>query len=373
MSEYQFVHFLAVDRPLDEKQLAYMQRQSTRAEITPWEFTNEYHWGDFRGNVLEMLRRGYDLHLHYANFGVRRLMIRLPAGLPCDNRTFEAFRAEYGMKWHADKTGKGGILEIYPESDADTYDEIFDDLGRLLPEIAPVRESLIGGDLRALYLGWLACGGDGETMEPPVPAGLGELTRALNTMAEFYDLSEDLIAAAAERSPPLPKAADAGETLNAWIARQSNDELKELVVRLLTSDAAAVRAETLSRIRDEMDVAVWPMAEPTRTLGQLRELADAQGEERLGREEKARQAKRRKHLAAIAADPQKVIKNVQSLVAERSTHSYEEAARELEDLREALGPDRGPAQAREVAEKLRRENPRRNQFIATLRRHGLLD
>jgi hypothetical protein len=58
MSEYQFIHFLAVDRSLNDEQLKYMRRQSSRAEITPREFTNEYHFGDFRGNAMEMLRRG---------------------------------------------------------------------------------------------------------------------------------------------------------------------------------------------------------------------------------------------------------------------------------------------------------------------------
>ena len=82
MSEYQYISFRAIDAPVSERNLKYMQRQSSRAEITPWSFDNEYHYGDFRGNAVEMLRRGYDLHLHYANFGVRKLMIRLPHGLP---------------------------------------------------------------------------------------------------------------------------------------------------------------------------------------------------------------------------------------------------------------------------------------------------
>lgn len=33
-----------------------------------------------------MMRRGYDVHLHYANFGVRKLMFRLPQGLPMNQR-----------------------------------------------------------------------------------------------------------------------------------------------------------------------------------------------------------------------------------------------------------------------------------------------
>jgi hypothetical protein len=139
MSEYQFIHFLAIDRPLNEKQLDFMQRQSTRAEITSWEFTNEYHFGDFHGNAKEMLRRGYDIHLHYANFGIRRLMIRMPAGLPCDRNTFKAYRIKYCVEWIADKNGIGGILDIQPEADAETYEEDLYDVHTLLPKIAPIR------------------------------------------------------------------------------------------------------------------------------------------------------------------------------------------------------------------------------------------
>ena len=56
MSEYQFIHFMAIDRPLDDKQLDFMGRQSSRAEITQWSFTNEYNYGDFHGDAREMLR-----------------------------------------------------------------------------------------------------------------------------------------------------------------------------------------------------------------------------------------------------------------------------------------------------------------------------
>ncbi len=39
MSEYQYLHFLAIDRPLDDEQLEFMRRQSTRAEVSQWEFS----------------------------------------------------------------------------------------------------------------------------------------------------------------------------------------------------------------------------------------------------------------------------------------------------------------------------------------------
>ena len=66
MSEYQFVHFIAIDRPLDDEQLAFMQQQSTRAPVTRREFTNEYHFGSIHGKSREMMRRGFDLHVHFA-------------------------------------------------------------------------------------------------------------------------------------------------------------------------------------------------------------------------------------------------------------------------------------------------------------------
>src|SRR5947208_3224444 len=102
MSEHQFVDFVAVDRPVSPKNLAFMRQQSTRAEISEWRFTNEYHFGDFRGNATAMLRRGYDVHLHYANFGIRRIMFRLPEGLPCEKGEFADYAVEPCLRWDPD-------------------------------------------------------------------------------------------------------------------------------------------------------------------------------------------------------------------------------------------------------------------------------
>ena len=55
MSEFQYVGFRAIDAPLSDDQLGYMERQSSRAEITRWSFDNTYHYGDFRGNELRSM------------------------------------------------------------------------------------------------------------------------------------------------------------------------------------------------------------------------------------------------------------------------------------------------------------------------------
>jgi hypothetical protein len=80
MSEYQYYEFLALDRPLTEKQRAELRSISTRAEITATRFVNEYQWGDLKGDPRQMVERYFDAFLYLANWGTRQLMFRLPHG-----------------------------------------------------------------------------------------------------------------------------------------------------------------------------------------------------------------------------------------------------------------------------------------------------
>lgn len=374
MSEYQYIHFMALDRPLDDKQLKYMRTQSTRADITQWEFTNEYHYGDFHGNAREMLRRGYDVHLHFANFGIRRVMFRLPAGLPWDRKTLKAYLPEYGLEWHADSRGRGGVLEIDPESDADTFDGYLTDVEDLLDELAPIRDLLIAGDLRPLYVIWLALTaihGDDEATEPPLPAGMASLPDCLTALADFYELSPDLLAAAAVGSLPLPKTAAADEPTTLWLDQQSNDQLKKLVRRFLTEDSMGVQAETLALIRQRSPTVAWPTTTSMRTFRDLQELGDQREAKRLQKKATATARARALKLKKMAADPVQVIQQVEQLIQRRTTPSYNEAARMLLDLGEALGPTDGPARLKAEVDRLRKSYSTYRAFITVLRRHGL--
>ena len=78
MSEYQCYEFLALDRRLTAQEMAELRSISTRAEITPTRFWNEYQWGDLKADPFKLLARYFDLHLYFANWGTRRLMFRLP-------------------------------------------------------------------------------------------------------------------------------------------------------------------------------------------------------------------------------------------------------------------------------------------------------
>lgn len=272
MSEHQYVAFLAVDRPVSPQNLAYMREQSTRAEITEWRFNNEYHYGDFRGDAAEMLRRGYDVHLHYANFGIRKLMFRLPGGLPCDKRTFANFAIDDCIAWERDKRGPGGILTIQPIAEAG-YEDV-PRLEKLIDRLAPLRELLIAGDLRPLFLAWLACCYEEDAKVPPVPAGLGKLTRPLQALADFYELPAALIRRAARGAPPAPLEADQSVVVQKWISRQDKASLQKVVAQLLSTDPAAAKSAIMTEIRTSQGREPWPTIPSTATFGALREAAE---------------------------------------------------------------------------------------------------
>jgi len=78
MSEYQYYEFQAIDRPLDQAAQEALRSISSRARITATSFINHYEWGDLKGDPRKFVERWFDLHLYLANWGTRRLMIKVP-------------------------------------------------------------------------------------------------------------------------------------------------------------------------------------------------------------------------------------------------------------------------------------------------------
>ena len=119
-----------------------------------------------------------------------------------------------------------------------------------------------GGQM-PLYLAWLAAYGAWERdeyafdrdadddLEPPVPPGLGTLTAAQQALADFLRLDDDLLAIAAETSPPLDEIADDPDALAAWVTRLPVTEKNQLLARVVQGGAARVRMELLRRFHSD--------------------------------------------------------------------------------------------------------------------------
>ena len=386
MSEYQYYEFLAVDQPLDERQQAEVRALSTRARITATSFTNEYHWGDFRGDPDRMMRRYYDAHLYITNWGTHRVMLRLP-------RTLLPVKAaeRYCIDPHvtAEVSGKHVILDLTSEDESGDWVEGADDS---LSAIIGVRTELAAGDMRPLYLAWLAGYGTWERdedafdqdeedeLEPPVPAGLRALTAPQRALADFLRLDPDLLQVAARTSPPLAEAKDDSGRLATWIEELPAKQGKAFLLRVAQGQGHQVQMELLRRFRGEPDAGKDDrprrrVAELLDTAAQVRHEREREAEAaraaQEARREQQRAAAREKRLDDIARDPEITWTRIDELIDTRKPADYDMAVELLKNL-QVIAERAGTLQ--EFAERftlLQRKHQRKPSLIARFDRMAL--
>jgi len=360
MSEFQYIGFRAAEKPVSDKDLEYMRQQSSRAEVTPWSFDNEYHYGDFRGDARTMLRRGYDIHLHYANFGIRELLIGLQHNLPSAPGA-GPYLAEDRLQFLEDKQGRGGILSISPYLEAGDQDELWD-VHEILDRLVPLRAEILAGDLRPLYLAHLAVMSDDEhdpeeSTEGPVPAGLGHLTAPQRALAELFGLSDALIAAAAEGNSEKAGQEDPGRLYAGWL-QSLPQATKDAWLREWLADAhSSARSDMLAEFRKSRPTAAWPTVRRDRTIAELESAAKGIHEKAVRKAAETAARQRAKRLAAMAADPAPTLRETERLVKLRSRDSYVEIATLLKDLREALAGKKEAGLAERQAQKTQEGEP----------------
>jgi hypothetical protein len=375
MSEYQYIGFRAAEKPVSDKNLEYMRQQSSRAEITPWSFDNEYHFGDFHGDALTMLRRGYDIHLHYANFGIRKLLIRLPHNLP-DSPGARPYFAEDGLQFLKDKRGQGGSLSIDPYHEPGEQEELWD-ADAILDRLVPLRAEILEGDLRPRYLAHLALMSDAEhdpeeTTEGPVPTGLVKLTPPQKALAELFGFSDALIAAAAEASSGQPVQEDPRKLYAGWLQNLPQASKDAWLLEWLADAHSSVRSDMLAEFRKSRPMAAWPTVHRDRTIAELEMAAEDIHKKVIRQAEEKAAQQRAKRLADMVADPAPTLRETERLVKLRSQDSYIEIARLLKDLREALTGTKQSGLAEQQARKLKKANPTLNLLTSEPRRAGFV-
>ena len=373
MSEYQYYEFLALDRPLTEKQRAELRSISTRAEITATRFVNEYQWGDLKGDPRTMVERYFDAFLYLANWGTRQLMFRLPHGV-LDAET----AGQYGSTDTVSliETGSHLILSLYVDREPDDY---WEEPGGQLAAMVQARSELAAGDLRLLYLAWLLAlqsdEMDDEDTEPPVPAGLGNLSASLQAVVDFFEIDEDLIAVAAASSPSVQEP----EGMAGWIASLPEQEKDALLARVTAGEGAQVQALLLRRFRAASGS---PPAAPARTAAELwqaagdRKAARAKAAEKRQREAEARRAAAQaaayaKHLDQLATRTEAAWEKAAELIETRRPRDYDLAASLLRDLQALAERQEDPAAFRKRFGELRAQHQRKPSLLDRFDQAGL--
>jgi hypothetical protein len=273
VSEYQYYEFVALDRPLAPAEIAELRSISTRAQITPTRFFNEYHWGNLKADPAELLVRYFDVHLYFANWGSRRLMFRLPL----DAVSLDDLRACVpGGPVTLTVTEHHVVLDLWSETE-EPEEEWFED-GQLLASLTPLRAELLRSDRRVAYLAWLLAAQAGEldpdTPEPPVPHRLDGPSASLAALTSFLRVDPDLLAAAAEADV---EDADELDRFRSWVERLPARQRQRWLLRAADNLDLAVGSALLGEFRRTHPAVA---ADQGRTVAQLLDRAEERRAER---------------------------------------------------------------------------------------------
>ena len=302
MSEYQRYEWQTIDRLLTEDEQEAVRRLSSHIEVSSSQAVVTYSWGDFKHDPRDVLVRFFDAYMYMANWGSRRLMFRFPAGL-LSREAIEPYCVEELIMFKT--VGGSDILdmELSEEEGSGTWIEGEGSLSGLIP----LRNDILHGDYRSLYLAWLKAGslaGDEpphgrkstapRPLEPPVPAGLKHLSPALKRLQDLFDIAPCLVEAAAEISPEL---AETPETdFRPLVAQLSREECDGFLCRLAQGDTTAgmkLKKRLLSLMPRQPGA-----PQVRRSIGELLKRADAI---ETARQRRQKAEARRKHEAEMEA------------------------------------------------------------------------
>lgn len=382
MSTYEFYEFQAVDRALTPTEQTALRRLSSRAAITSSRFSVVYNWGNFKGDPDRLMERYFDAFVYVANWGTRELQLRLPRSL-FDPAQAEPYLNEETLSLRTTREHVLLTFRVDREDEAD-----WEEGEEWLASLLPLRAELLAGDLRALYIAWLASvdvpgGGEedeeeeeGEAegedaLEPPVPPGLGSRSSALEALAGFLFVSEDLLAVAAEASPAPASESVPKRALAEWLSSLPAVEKDSLLLRVVQGPEPLLGAELLRRFRQSRPSSRAPLAAAPRTVGQLRAAVE---ERRAGRKRrqvrKAAQARARE-FEALAARESQVWREVEGLFATRRSTDHAKGVQLLVDLRD-LAQHRGSLdEFQRKFGRIREENARRQGLMRRMKEAGL--
>ena len=398
MSEYQYYEFQAVDRSLTPAEMSELRALSTRAVITRNSFTNTYNYGDFRGDPRKLMESYLDAHVYVSNFGTNTFMLRLPRTV-LPEAMLAPYATEYGLSWWT--TDEHTILEW--QLNGEPQDDWVDGEG-WMSQLLPLRDELVRGDYRSLYIGWLASienealeedeedeeyedeDGDDQAededdgsgtakKEPPVPAGMGSLTGSQTALTEFLYMDSDLIAAAAEASPEAPSNRASDQRVAEWTARLPEPEVRAIIARIIHGEGLRVQTELQSqyyRVHNEPVKSVRGGARSGRTTAAALLARAAQMEsERKQQMTQERQRKRDAHLDGLVPRLSELWTTVNALAEEQKASSYDRACTLLVDMRDAYAhAGRRPTFDAEFAQFLNQYS-RRTALLRGLKKVGL--
>lgn len=230
------------------------------------------------------------------------------------------------------------LLELKFNDDAGDSDLEYVNSDQMLNSLTTLREQIIQGDYRALYVVWLLSitqmEDDPETdeiLEPPVPQGLNKLDIGLRTLLEFFGIDSHLVSAAtgsthsAESTPP-PDPASAIPSL-------TREEMESHLTAIVNGEAGAVAL--LKKQLSQLAGASSPTTVTSlRTAGELLQKRETVRNQEQTRARKEAERKRIQKLEDLSTRQEQAWEQITSLCQEKRAKAYDQATQLLRDLHE---------------------------------------
>lgn len=335
MSEYQRYEFMTSDRPLTPAQLDAVDALSSHIEASSTHALIEYYWGDFKHDPIDVLHKFFDGFLYWANWGAPELAFRFPHGiLPVD--LIDGYDLDDFVTFT--RYPDYDILDIHFGEMEGPDEWIEYDLGSLIA----IRDELMEGDLRALYIVWLASqcmrGGydeeeDEEISVPPVPPAFGTLSAAQQALAELLQVPQELLVATARHSNAA--VSSTGDDIAAWVKLLPADRRNDYLVRLARNEPGLSRrlVKELRELGQDKTTAPPSTGEHVTYAMLLAESKTIKAQLEREKREQERVARQR-HLQDIRDHQDEHWQQVDLAVMRSSGAGYDEAVRLLIELRE---------------------------------------
>ena len=335
MSEYQFYEFRSIDKPLTETEMDEIASWSSRTDPTPHGAVFVYNYGSFGRDELKAVEQYFDAMFYISNWGSARLVFKFPRDLV----DLEAV-GRYCMFEEIDieKAGEHVLLDI-------SYDDEEGGGGWVegegyLSSMIGLRESILRGDYRCLYLMWLQMcrlyfhrdDPQSELTEPPVPSGLNKLDGPLKTFVEAFGIDDEIVEVAGTWSAEEP---DKGLDVQEAVGRLSTNEKNEFLLRLLDGEPLLAvklikRLEELSR--DGYGFADTRETTPRNIRTILEEIEKYENRKKEA-EQKRKETERLERLSKLARNEKTLWEKADRLISEKKSSAYGEAVKILADLK----------------------------------------
>ena len=369
MSSYQYFEFLAIDGPISDEGMRYAEGCSTRAKVSRHRWQNTYHYGDFHGSVDKLLKY-YDAHFYIANWGTVRLGLAFPADClkPELLHPYLQEGERYGDTLTASQDD-GRCIVWWEWNDERGFG--WTDGEGIINQLVGIREEMMFGDHRALFLGWLADFDPEEWLDfedssdliPSIPADLDNLSSSLLALIEHFPVDGDAFAVASQLSQPVTRDRI---PITKVIENLSESQMRALLQRVAQGDGAKVSSE-LNRL-------TYPIAEtpvsPAITCSEFAEKTLEARELRLKKEAKAAEAKRKreqearkKHLASVMKRADTIWAGLDPLMDQKIASVYDQATAQLQELRDAYLQAQETASFQQKLNAFRERYARRSAMI----------